>query len=460
MLEILKLLGLSDEASAIYINCLGRGYLTFYEIYSLFPSMPLEDFNVYISQLINKELFVKGKPSESKILIHYLALPPYQPLLNFFTQYEGILSNLDNVIKASIVSAIEHTIDEEKTIEFDSILNEFEYIKRDASEEMLIEKADVEQIIESKEIYGKVKNTFLELKERIRHRAQTQSGDIIKRQILQQIKDLDLKKNDLKLIENLFETKLEVITYNFADELFGFLKGEIEQSENSIKHLVNEMYGNIEQNMDILNSFEKKMKEIEELIRTKKDLFQNEFKNFENVILEKILSIIQKLSQGIYDFSQPIKNAIQSYLLVQLSPEKTKIDKIWQIKSMIKINEEILNLLNNSTDEIIFILPRLREHLSVELLQDLPPNLKIKVGSSEPANDPLVQNCLRIKNLEWRNIRNDNVVAIKGDNNYIIIAILQNLTDPLNDCIGFGTNFQPLINILIPIINSTWDAAR
>jgi len=81
-----------------------------------------------------------------------------------------------------------------------------------------------------------------------------------------------------------------------------------------------------------------------------------------------------------------------------------------------------------------------------------------QLASSDLKNDRLFQHFKQMPNIEFKNIENEKIVALKGDETQLVIAIIQyDSKDPLNDCTGFGTNYPPLITLLSPIVNLLWN---
>ena len=66
-----------------------------------------------------------------------------------------------------------------------------------------------------------------------------------------------------------------------------------------------------------------------------------------------------------------------------------------------------------------------------------------------------------IENLEFRTIKRNDFFGVKGDDNQIIICLeKEDSEDPLNDLVGIGSNFNPIVNILKQIIEANWIAAQ
>ncbi|MFX0137041.1 MAG: hypothetical protein ACFFDN_25610, partial [Candidatus Hodarchaeota archaeon] len=64
-----------------------------------------------------------------------------------------------------------------------------------------------------------------------------------------------------------------------------------------------------------------------------------------------------------------------------------------------------------------------------------------------------------VKNLMYRTYQNENLIILKGDNNNFIMGVIQDSKDPLNDFIGIGSTFEPLIKLFEPLIRGVWETA-
>ncbi len=95
--------------------------------------------------------------------------------------------------------------------------------------------------------------------------------------------------------------------------------------------------------------------------------------------------------------------------------------------------------------------------ISLEQFQSINPNLKIKIASSDPQTNSLVRSFEAMSNVEFKSLQDNEIIAIMGDNKHIVVGILQeSSSEPLNNCIGFGSNYKPLISIFIPIFKRIW----
>ena len=94
MKDFLKKLQLSDYAVEIYLKSLGRSPFTYYELFSFIPTASPEEFEESLGQLVNGGLLIELIPKNQEILLHYLAIPPVLPIINY---YENINENLKGI---------------------------------------------------------------------------------------------------------------------------------------------------------------------------------------------------------------------------------------------------------------------------------------------------------------------------------------------------------------------------
>ncbi len=129
------------------------------------------------------------------------------------------------------------------------------------------------------------------------------------------------------------------------------------------------------------------------------------------------------------------------------------------INSITKINEEIQRFIKTSKENITIIIPNLENYLAIEQFKEISNNLTIKIASSEVHTNSLVKKFKDLNNLTYKTFQNEDLIVLKGDNNQIVIGIKQDSKDVLNDFIGIGSNFEPFITLLNPILQSLWEQA-
>jgi len=149
-----------------------------------------------------------------------------------------------------------------------------------------------------------------------------------------------------------------------------------------------------------------------------------------------------------------------SYYKMIISSENAKLDNLWHINSVSRVNEEILSKITHAKENLLIVVPKLEDHLSIEEFNNVPRTLKIKIASSEAHTNSNAKQFKEIKNLEYRTLKNESVIVIKSDDNYVLMGIIQeNSHDSLKDFVGFATDYAPLIKLIISVINTVWDKA-
>jgi len=456
MEEILKQLQLSSEAIKIYEQCLKHlTPLTYNELNSIIPDLSIDDFKNIIDELINHKLLIQITVQKPETLIQYVALPPIKPILNF---HLNLTSNFQENIQKSTESSLNQIFEESEFIELDSFLNTFLDIRSDVGEDALIQKQDVEEIIAEFERFNEIKNYLSELKNLLPDLSQKMIRGLHPK-FANLLEDQPKIKNKTAVQESLENSRIEV--EELINTQFNEMDALIEEiAIEPVKTKINESFQYVKDfkllYLNVISSFEKILNKIQEMILKKKNKFDDNLKDMENLISKKLNSIIQDLFKPVSGFSKHIENTMQQF--EDLS-KNLSINNLWLIKSKSRIIEEITHIISNSKNEIVVIVPKIEDFLNIEQFQNIPKNLKIKLGASNPHTNSLVKQYKEMK-VEYKNLQNENRVFLKGDNDYIIVGLVnEESTNPLENIIGIGSNFKPLINVFSPIIEASWTAA-
>ncbi|TFG02788.1 MAG: hypothetical protein EU542_04150 [Promethearchaeota archaeon] len=494
--EFLKKLQLSEDAIKIYNQSLGRHPLTYYELYSLLPSLSSEDFESVIKELVETDLLIEIMPQESEVLLHYLAVPPFTPILNYYTNINANLSNIEDAIFGLITNSLNQIFQDEEILNLESLYESFEEIKNDIIEDSLIQKQDAKEIYGEFENIKKIEENFTNLKQIL---SGTEKDDLsfltklnnlilnkitklteniskIKNVLIENIKDLELKKREpgvLEVIDNVFETVIKDMLMDFSSEMNEIVEKEFEifdmlLDEEIIQPIKDKIESIIKSGSDlnilalnIISNSEKNVNQIHKLIKEDREDLQSELEKLKARILKVLNDIIRDSISQVSGLNEPIENIMKQFLEKNISSDRTIINDIWFIKSKTKIIEEIANLIANTKKQLTIIVPKLEDFLKIEQFEKIPEEIKIRLVSSDPHTNSLVKRFKDLNNLQFKNLKNENVVALKGDNKHVIISLIkQDSTDVLNDIVGIGVNYHPLISILSPIIETTWASAK
>ena len=491
MEQFLKNIKLSDEAIKIYLRIFGKAQLTYNELYSISSNLPLEEFNQVINELIDHNLIIKVKidPKKPELLLNYQAIPPFTSILNYFSYINADLSKIQNYLVELIKKSITQILKKNKTIELDSISKRYQEIKKDHIEDSMIQKQDLEELLEDfekineiKTFCSDVKNKISTIFQKILNLTQTQvlvfkeSVLKIKTEAYNKIKALDLKKKEdivIETINNIFNMYLQNNFDYFISTLKKSIESELINAENLFKETITEPINKITTNaqnfgkdfkllfLNTISRAEPKLNEIQKLLVDKNANLENELNRLEKALIDDISNIIQENLIKISGLNEPIENVLQNLNGQIKSFNEIKTDELWLISSKSRIFEEINLILNNSKKEIVIIVPKVEDFLNIAQLKNLPKRLKIKLMSSDSHTNSIINELKENNNFEFRNFINEDLVALRGDDNYLFINVIKtDSTDNLDNSIGIGTNFKSFINILSPIFDVAWTAAQ
>jgi len=489
MESFLKQLQLSDGAVNIYVHSLGQLPLTYFELNSLVPNLSREEFEGLLSELVNSGLLIQLEPSKPGILLHYLAVPPVAPIISY---YENINTNLPLIaerVQEVLAQSLRDIFSDDKNKgDLGTIYTQFEDIKNDIDEDVLIQKQDLEDsikefdsILEIKGVIIQVQDILVDLHEKLKIITQTQFAGLIKilmtikSDIVEGVQTLGLKKSEqpvIDIVESIFKEKLQAMVNDFTttlheaiEEEFKYVLGPLnEQIEAPVSKIL-ESAINLRNEfkmlvINLLNNFEEKMNKIYQAIKGNQANASENVTGLENVIIESLNDIVNNSINQVSGLNKPIEGCMQNLLEIISNPMTMGVDDLWLIKSRTKINEEIMSQLSISKDQITLIIPKIENHLNIEAIQNIPASLNVRIASSDPHTNSLVKSFKAIKNVEFRQLQNDNIVAMKADN-FVLISILKSDSNsPIDDVIGISSNFGSLINLFSPIVTTTWGAAQ
>ncbi|NVM35567.1 MAG: hypothetical protein HWN81_08215 [Candidatus Lokiarchaeota archaeon] len=470
--DFLRKLQLSENAIEIYLKSLRKIPLTYYELYSIVPKTTPEEFNKSISELLDAGLITQQPSKKQETITHYLTLPPILPILNYYNSININLGDIKNSIQELMINSVNEIFQENKTIELDSILQTFQEIRNDIDEDSIIQKQEVEDVVEGMEELNTIKQKLSILHQKIISITQTQFADLIKtlnslkNGIIENINSMDFKKHKeeiISLIEQQFKEKLENMVEDFINNLHELIENEFDETgkpvENSTDLIIQYQNDFKMLLLNMLSNFETKMNKIHDLLKENQENLFAKMKNLEIKIAENLNAIIQNSINEVSNLNRPIEKVLKNYLQEISTIDKFLFNKIWIINSVTKINEAIQHLIVNSKENLTIVIPYLENHLAPEQFDNITSNLKIKIASSEAHTNSMVKNFKDIKNIIYRTYQNKDLVVLKSDNKQLIMGVIQDSKNPLEDFIGIGTTFDPLIKLLDPLIQDAWEKA-
>lgn len=473
MEEFLKKLQISDNAMKLYLQSVGRKPLSSFELYSILPNISQEEYAKSLNELIDAGLLIPINPQSPDLLLQYLTIPPINPIINY---YDNINANLDGIkkqIQQLLSNSLKRIFQENTIIELDTTFNATQELRKDFEEDVIIQKQDIDDVVQGMENLKIVKNVLDELHKTIKGITQNQFSYLIKlittikKDLNKKIETLELKKSEKpvkSVIEDVFQENFEKILREFTVNLHKLIEDEFDNTIESLNNIIDSTFQFRDDFqmllLNMLNSYESKINKTIEMIKKKRNNLSSDLKDFENVIVDSFNAIISSSVDSVAALNKPINKAMVSYYKIITSSEKAKPDNFWHINSVSRVNEEILSKITHTKENLLLVVPKLEDHLSIEEFKDIPGTLKIKIASSEAHTNSNVKKFKEIKNLEYRTLKNESVVIIKSDDNYVLMGIIQkNSQDSLKDFVGFATDYAPLIKLILSVINTVWDKA-
>ena len=179
MENFLRKMELAEFAVEIYLKSLSKFPLSFYELYTIVPKATPEEFSASIKELLDAGLLIQQKTEKQDNIIQYSPLPPILPILKY---YENINTNLPSIKKSIyelLVNSLTSIFQDNKLPKLDSITKTFQEVQKDIEEDSIIQKQEVEDIVEGMEELKNINKNLSDLHQNIKGITQSQFTDLI-----------------------------------------------------------------------------------------------------------------------------------------------------------------------------------------------------------------------------------------------------------------------------------------
>ena len=470
MEEFLKNFQLSDNAIKLYIKCLGQQPLSSSELYSFLPNISQEDFNNVLEDIIDNGLFVPNSNQKLGIL-QYLAIPPIKPILNYYENINNNLPSIKKQVQLLLSQSLAKIFQDNQIIELDTVYDAAQELRKDVEEDVIIQKQDIDDIVQGMENLKIIKEVLENLRQTIKGVTQTQFSSLIKlianikNDIYSKIESLELKKSEKavkEIVEEAFKENFNKLLGDFTANLHKLIGDEFDNTIESLNNILNSTFRFRDDFqmvlLNMLSTNEKKIKQIIELIKTKKTRLKSDLEEFEKTILDNFSEIIGKSVDSVASLNEPINNALDSYHNIIKELMEQDSDNFWQIKNITRAKEEIRNIISQSTQSLLVVVPKLEENLSFDDFKDNPSTVKIQIASSKAHTNSLVKKYKDLKNLEYRILKNESVIICRGDDDSLVIGIIdiesKNSSDNFT---GFASKNKSLIKLFQFVVKAIWD---
>ena len=470
MEEFLKNFQLSDNAIKLYIKCLGQQPLSSSELYSFLPNISQEDFNNVLGDIIDNGLFIPNSNQKLGIL-QYLAIPPIKPILNYYENINNNLPSIKKQLQILLSKSLAKIFQDNQIIELDTVYDAVQELRKDIEEDVIIQKLDIDDIVQGMENLKAIKEVLENLRQTIKGVTQTQFSSLIKlianikKDIYSKIESLELKKSEKavkEIVEEAFKQNFNKLLGDFTANLYKLLGDEFDHTIESLTNILNSTFRFRDDFqmvlLNMLSTNEKKLKQIIELIKTKNKGLESDLKEFEKIIIDNFNEIIDKSVDSVASLNEPINHTLNSYYNTIKESMELESNNFWQIKSIARVREEISNIISQSTQSLLVVVPKLEENLSFDDFKDNPSTIKIQIASSEAHTNSLVKKYKDLKNFEYRIIKNESVIICRGDDDSLVIGIIDMESKNASDnFIGFASKNNSLIKLFQFVVKAIWD---
>ncbi|MBD3197623.1 MAG: hypothetical protein GF317_21390 [Candidatus Lokiarchaeota archaeon] len=405
-MEILKALGLNDIEIRIYTKIVGNNLLTFEEIHFFEPDINEKELNKILETLIEKKLIIPSKSHHNILLEHFYAPPPFEAIFNIFKE-SNIFGKKDGA-----------TVDEES--------EDLENLKKKLN-------LEIYELKESAINYAKESYDEQETLEYI-----NQFEGNLKKLFGAQFNTLSKLVSNLKETENPDLSKLESLIPEKIEESNLIISQMFEEFHDIIAQIVSQNATNIIE----FNSLK--------------------LDSFEDQIIENISIVCDHIRNDAPKFSNEFEKSINEIVKFFSLKKKKIFSEFWNVRSVIKLREEISHALENEKEKMILIIPTLENYLDMNNFeQDFNENIKLKLVSSDSHNDDLVSQIREnYQNINFRQLKNNSMVCLMSKHKLIIGVVNENGSNELENFIGFGTINEVFKSLFNQIIIDKWNEAK
>lgn len=467
MEDFLHKLQLSENAMKIYIKCIGELPLTRDEIGLIIPELDQQQLSNVLKELLNLGILVPIYPKNSKLLTHYSAIAPLKAISNYYKNIDDNVKNIKIQLSDVLEKFIDSVFKKSELIELDSVYDATQELRKDIEEDTIIQKQDAEDIVEGMENLRILSDALNDLHDKIKGTTQAEFGNLIKvlplieNELKEKVETKKNKRELIEFIETIFKESFDKMVSEFTVNLHELIKKDFENTIESMNTIMNSTFQFRDDFkmllLNMINNFELKMNSIIEIVKNKNEALDDQKQQFKQLILENLKKINENSINSIVSLNDPIKQVMANYLNTFNLPEKERISHIYQVYSLTKVKSEMESFINNSQNDLILIIPIIENLISQDQFKGISSTLKIKLASSEAHTNSIVKTFKEIAYLEYRTLKNSSLIALKGDEDHLLIGVIQtNCDDKFHDFVGLITDFPPLVKLLEPVITSLW----
>ena len=470
MTEFLKSLSLSDKAISLYQELYGKNPLTINEINLLKPELSKKELIETINELFQTKLLIKISSKDTSIVGHYIAVPPFSTVGSIISQIKDtLLGKGDSATKFETV--IDNIFNTQSKIKLENIYKDFQRLQSDVNNDITTIKQELEDLLDQKERKEDQLDFLGKYEEELKNIINSELASIViillqmKAEFQEKLKKIGITNTQWNALKDEIKDTLALGVHEKSGELGEIVSEEFREIRNTLeeKHtdVLKDRFEQKSIYLGILNMFKSEIDKFHKALLMKKNNLELDMKNLEKVLNAEIAKTFQKSIENASENIIFLENFFHKFLEDSGGSYQASVDNFWPIYSKAKINEEILNYLKKTKEEIIVIIPEIEGFIPIKSLKNIAEEPKIQIISSDSHESEIIKSITTKKNLEFKSLENNNFIGILSDNSYLILGLYQEFEeDPLKNVIGFGTNNKHMIDFLMPIFSEKLDAAK
>ncbi len=460
MKDIIGNLNLTNDTIEIFLECLGKIPLSYEEIHAIKPHLSDDEFKIIFKELIKHKLIVNVIPEKSKLLNHYLAIPPFKAILNKTPPDKSESKSEDIELNTNVKNIILEIFNEkENPIELSSILNELKMMKQNFENDSSEIRKAIHKTLDDMQKRDDSALYYLNFEDNVKKSINAQFASI-----LEIILQIDSQSDAIPGIKNLTREQWIEIRQdlkNFLAKRIHKKALELDQNiSNNFREIkdyfgsklaisMEEQIGQKAVDLGILKIVNEEISGLFEYIQSKDQQFKQSWTKLAEQIGKKLTSYIESSIEKNLE-----KFRIFEELLPEIIETYFKVDNIWKITSISKIKEEILNIIEQVDDEIIIIVPKIKDYIPLDAIKNSKKPCSIILIASDSHDSEIIAEIRTYPNVKYLRIKKNSIIGIKGAGILIIGYYNFNLKDLSKNINAIGITDETLINIFTPIINA------
>ncbi|MFX1277302.1 MAG: hypothetical protein ACFFBP_07990 [Promethearchaeota archaeon] len=458
MKDIISNLDLTNDAIEIFLECMGKIPLTYEEIHSIKPHLSDKEFKIIFDDLLKHKLMINVVPEDSKILKHYLAIPPFGAIFNSVLSDNKEGSSNEPELKSNLKNIIIEVFEEKDNLmELDSILNELKMMKQNFENDSSDFRKEIHKTLDSMQTRDDSALYYLNFEDNVKNSINSQFASI-----LEIILQMDAQSNDIPWIKDLTLAQwkdLRQMLKNFLAKSIHEKAVELDKniSDNfreikdyfASKLAINmeEQVGQKAVDLGILKIVIEEMTDLLEFIQSKNEKYKKSWKELANLITDKISNNFEDLFKENLEIIKIIEQ-----LLPEILETHFKIDDTWRITSIPKLREEISNIIRKADENITILIPKIKDYIPLEILKNSEGIQKVNIIASDSHESEIVSEIRTYPNVEYLRIEKNKMIGIKGAGILIIGYYQFNDKDFTKTIKAIGTLDKILIDLFSPLI--------